>query len=156
MKFRWKIAQNQEDRIKQILRDERVGITGNKALSCRKGEWTRADSNPGPSRHKGPQQSLQGLSLPKCPRSRGELHTSYHSSLALNFITLFCKKAELCSSWHHSYWHSFSAPKGHFSFHLCHKGVVFFFLIHENVMIFYLLQVLPDLVHKWNHKLNPP
>ena len=38
MKFRWKIAQNQEDRIKQILRDERVGITGNKALSCRKGE----------------------------------------------------------------------------------------------------------------------
>ena len=38
MKFHWKIAQNQEDRIKQILRDERVGITGNTALSCRKGE----------------------------------------------------------------------------------------------------------------------
>ena len=38
MKFHWKTVQNQEDRIKQILRDERVGVTGNKALSCRKGE----------------------------------------------------------------------------------------------------------------------
>lgn len=37
MKFHWKIVQNQEDRIRQIPRDERVGIAGNKPSHAGKG-----------------------------------------------------------------------------------------------------------------------
>lgn len=127
MKFHWKIVQNQEDRIRQIPRDERVGIAGNKNPLMQERGMGRAFRWPLGTLNKasGPQSSQMS-------REAGELHTSCHSRLAPDFYpTLFCKQnsilpdtiaADICSL----------LPKDTLHFIFAIKSC---FLIHENVMI---------------------